>query len=222
MSAGDCRGEPELLAVLKELHIELPTISHGEMHTVEEANKELGRFGTPCVGTKNMFLKSKKGELVLLTAVHTTKTDIHAIEKAAGTKSLRFAPAEILAENLGVVQGCVTPLALVNNLEKRNILVLLDKKLKESLIPFVLHPCRNDKSCLLVFEQLQRFLEKIGYAYKLVDFGAASVDAAVTDSTAAPAAKPKRAAVAAATPAPAPSGETRLGIAARREENFSA
>ncbi|TPP55232.1 proline--tRNA ligase [Leishmania donovani] len=180
MSAKDCRGEPELLALLKELNIELPTISHGEMHTVEEANKELGRFGTPCVGTKNMFLKSRKGELVLLTAVHTTKTDMHAIEKAAGTKNLRFAPAEILSDNLAVVQGCVTPFALINNIEKRNVTVLLDKNLKESPIPFVLHPCRNDKSSLVVFEQLERFLEKLGYAYKL------------------------------------------LGIAAKREENFSA
>ncbi|TPP50565.1 Prolyl-tRNA synthetase, C-terminal family protein [Leishmania donovani] len=178
MSAKDCRGEPELLALLKELNIELPTISHGEMHTVEEANKELGRFGTPCVGTKNMFLKSRKGELVLLTAVHTTKTDMHAIEKAAGTKNLRFAPAEILSDNLAVVQGCVTPFALINNIEKRNVTVLLDKNLKESPIPFVLHPCRNDKSSLVVFEQLERFLEKLGYAYKLVDFGAASADAA--------------------------------------------
>ncbi|AYU78051.1 prolyl-tRNA synthetase, putative [Leishmania donovani] len=227
MSAKDCRGEPELLALLKELNIELPTISHGEMHTVEEANKELGRFGTPCVGTKNMFLKSRKGELVLLTAVHTTKTDMHAIEKAAGTKNLRFAPAEILSDNLAVVQGCVTPFALINNIEKRNVTVLLDKNLKESPIPFVLHPCRNDKSSLVVFEQLERFLEKLGYAYKLVDFGAASADAAVTGGAAAPAPKPKKApadaaAAAAAAPASAQSGETKLGIAAKREENFSA
>ncbi|GET87837.1 prolyl-tRNA synthetase, putative [Leishmania tarentolae] len=236
MSAKDCKGEPELLAVLKELNIDLPTISHGEMHTVEEANRELGRFGTPCMGTKNMFLKSKKGELVLLTAVHTTKTDMRAIEKAAGVKNLRFAPGEILSETLAVVQGCVTPFALINNIKQHNIIVLLDKNLKESPIPFALHPCRNDKSSLIIFEQLERFLEKIGYTYKLVDFGAPSADAAVTGGSAAPAPaapapKPKKVSseaasakrgAAAGAPATAQSGETKLGIAVKREENFSA
>ncbi|KAK7196966.1 Aminoacyl-tRNA editing domain containing protein [Novymonas esmeraldas] len=180
MSVADCRGEAEMLAVVQELQMELPTITHGEMHTVEEANKELDRFGTPCVGTKNMFLKSKKGELLLLTAVHTTKTDMKMIQKAAGTKDLRFAPPDVLSDNLGVVQGSVTPFALINNIDKHNVTVLLDAHLQTSPIPFVLHPCRNDKSCLVTFPQLERYLDKLGYTYKLVDFGAASADTAVT------------------------------------------
>lgn len=170
MSVEDCKGEAELLAVLKELQFDLPTIQHEEKHTVEAANEELARFGTPCIGAKNMFLKSKKGDLVLVTAIHTTKTDMKQVQKAAGTKDLRFAPEEYLRDNLAVVQGSVTPFALVNNLEKRNIMVLLDKNLQTSPVPFVLHPCRNDKSCLVVWDQLTRFLNKIGYAYKVVDF----------------------------------------------------
>ena len=233
MSVENCKGEPELLAVLKELHIELPTIEHEEKHTVVEANKELERFGTPCVGTKNMFLKSKKDELVMVTAIHTTKTDIKQIQQMTGTKSLRFAPEELLSETLKVVQGSVTPFALVNNLDKRNITVLLDKNLKDSPIPFVLHPCRNDKSCLVVWEQLTQFMDKIGYPYTVVDFSSATpaVESSAARSTEVSKREKKTHtdATLGSAPAPAPaaaaataSGETKLGISVKREDNFSA
>ncbi|KPA78611.1 putative mitochondrial bifunctional aminoacyl-tRNA synthetase [Leptomonas pyrrhocoris] len=235
MSVDNCKGEAALLAVLKELHMELPTIQHEEKHTVEAANKELERFGTPCVGTKNMFLKSKKGELVLLNAIHTTKTDMKQVQKAAGTKDLRFAPEECLGENLAVVQGSVTPFALVNNLDKRNITVLLDKNLRDSPIPFVLHPCRNDKSCLVVWDQLIQFMDKIGYPYKVVDFSTETPGVEAAGASATQKAKPEAPKTektkqhtdpapkkAAAAPAAAASGETKLGIAVRREDNFSA
>lgn len=237
MTASDCKGEEELHRILASLSIDLPTIEHEEKHTVEEANMELQRFETPCIGTKNLFLKSKKGDLVLVTALCTTGTGMSRIEVAAGTKDLRFASAEVLAENLGVVKGSVTPFALVNNVEKKNIIVLLDKNMQDSSTPFVLHPCRNDKSCLVTFPQLEAVLQKLEYAYKVVDFDA--VGEKHTDAAApAPKAKPKPAApkanaksaapktgpsaTAAAAAAPQQSGETKLGIATRREDNFSA
>lgn len=221
MTSKDCKGEPQLLAILKELNIELPTIEHEDAFTVEVANKEIERFGTPAIGTKNMFLKSKKGELVLLCALHTTPTDMKRIQMEAGTKDLRFAPEDVLRENLAVVQGSVTPFALVNNLAKRNITILLDKNLMESPVPFVLHPCRNDKSCLVTPAQLVAFLGKVGYAYKVVDFGAAAaVHADPAASKKAPPAGSKKAPVPPPTAAAA-TGETKLGITMIRERNFS-
>nr|CCC94320.1 putative prolyl-tRNA synthetase [Trypanosoma congolense IL3000] len=217
MTASDCRGEAELLRVLQGLGFELPTISHEEKHTVEEANKELGRFGVPCIGTKNLFLKSSKGELVLVTALHNTKTNMKSVQNALKTKDLRFATAELLHEKLGVVQGSVTPFALVNNSAK-DVMVVLDKALVESNLPIVLHPCRNDKSSLITPVQLEGFLKCINFSYTVVDF---------SDST--PAAPPSAEAKE-VKPAPAPrtsdnkgdvKGETKLGIRASRSENFS-
>ncbi|CAM38105.1 putative prolyl-tRNA synthetase [Leishmania braziliensis MHOM/BR/75/M2904] len=223
MSIEDCRGFDEVKALFQELGLDIPILHHDEKATVEEVLDLLKeKMGITAVGTKTLFLKSKKGDLVMATALKSTATELKFIQNVTNTKDLRFASNEVLHECLAVVQGCVTPFPLLNHTENRPITLLLDTSMAHStqLLAFCL--CRNDYTAAITFQQLKMYLEKIGYAYKLVDFGAASADAAVTDSTAAPAAKPKRAAVAAATPAPAPSGETRLGIAARREENFSA
>ncbi|KAH9589336.1 Aminoacyl-tRNA synthetase [Trypanosoma melophagium] len=216
MSASDCRGEAELLEVLRSLEMDLPTISHEEKHTVEEADKELERFGTPCAGTKNMFLKSKKDELVLVTTLSTTKTSMKTVQKAANTKELRFAPEDVLTAKLGVVQGSVTPFALVND-DSKEIKVVLDKALVESPIPVVLHPCRNDKSTLITPKQLCQFFDKIGYTYVVVDFSEenASREAAGKNSPPPPSGGASSNAVNGA------SGETKLGIMATRDENFS-
>ncbi|KEG15144.1 prolyl-tRNA synthetase [Trypanosoma grayi] len=226
MSSSDCKGEAEMLAVLQALHMDLPTISHEDKHTVEEANKELDRFGTPCVGTKNMFLKSKKDELVLVTALHNTKTNMKTVQSALNIKDLRFASDDILRENMGVVKGSVTPLALVNDTSKK-IKVVLDKALIESPIPVVLHPCRNDKSSLITPRQLQDFLTKLEYTFVVVDFAeeAASGQPAPTDNVKAKSAPPKqgtgkKSSATAADTADA-SGETKLGIMVKRDENFS-
>ncbi|CCW64939.1 unnamed protein product [Phytomonas sp. EM1] len=218
MSAADCKGEEELLCVLQSLGYELPTIEHEEKKTVEAANLELPRFGIPCTGTKNMFLKGKKNEFVLVTALHNTTTSIKLIQTLTGIRDLRFAPANDLKENLCVVQGCVTPFALVNNLEKKNIIVLLDKNMMESSIPFVLHPCRNDKSSLVMPYQLEAFLKKIDYPFKVVSF---SEDDSPKEAKPAEVVSPSNA-VAVPIPQAPVVGETRLGISAVREENFSA
>lgn len=227
MSASDCRGEVELLEVFRSLNMDLPTISHEEKHTVEEANKELVRFGTPCVGTKNMFLKSKKDDFVLLSALHTTKTNLKTVQSALNLKDLRFAPEDLLRTHLGVVQGSVTPLALVNNSAK-NIKLVLDKALVDSPIPVVFHPCRNDKSCLITPKQLQDFLEKLEYPFIIVDFTADSAKDAPSDilaKTKAPATQggnlKKQSSQTALQTVSSASGETKLGIMVKREENFS-
>ncbi|CBH16456.1 bifunctional aminoacyl-tRNA synthetase, putative [Trypanosoma brucei gambiense DAL972] len=217
MSASNCRGEAELLQVLQSLGLSLPTISHEEKHTVEEANKELGRFEVPCIGTKNLFLKSSKGELVLVSALHTTKTNMKTVQNAMKTKDLRFASEDLLLEKLGVVQGSVTPFALVNNGAK-DVKVALDKALIDSTLPVVFHPCRNDKSTLITPTQLQDFLQKIDFPYTVVDFSEKATTAPATTDA-------KKTKV-----APGPSvgeakgdtkGETKLGIMASRRDNFS-
>ncbi|EKG02718.1 prolyl-tRNA synthetase, putative,bifunctional aminoacyl-tRNA synthetase, putative [Trypanosoma cruzi] len=228
MSASDCRGESEMLKILRALGMDLPTISHEEKHTVEEANKELGRFGVPCTGTKNMFLKSKKEDLVLVTALHTTRTNMKVIQDALSLKDLRFAPEDVLRTHLGVVQGGVTPLALVNN-ESKNIKLVLDKALVESTVPVVLHPCRNDKSCLMTPKQLQDFLRKLEYPFVVVDFSAEATGGTPSgDNTRAKSStslketgkKTSQPAAAATTVGANVTGETKLGILVKREENF--
>lgn len=61
--------------------------------------------------------------------------------------SLRFADAETLDKVLAVVQGAVSPLAVVNDVEGQATLAL-DKELFE-VSDVLVHPLRNDRSIRL-------------------------------------------------------------------------
>ncbi|KAG5507657.1 hypothetical protein JKF63_06606 [Porcisia hertigi] len=234
MSIEDCRGFDEARALFQELGLDLPILHHDEKNTVEEVLDLLReKMGITAAGTKTLFLKSKKGDLVMATALKSTTTDLKMIQTITKTKDLRFASNEVLHECLAVVQGCVTPFPLINNTEKRPVTLLIDKSLEDTTQPLAFCLCRNDYTVVITFEQLKKYLQKIGYTYKLVDFGAASASAAVLGGGDAPPPKPRQvhadaaavrpaAAAAAAAQTSAQSGETKLGIAVKREENFSA
>eukprot|EP00742_Colponemidia_sp_Colp-10_P011805 GILJ01013180.1.p1 GENE.GILJ01013180.1~~GILJ01013180.1.p1 ORF type:complete len:837 (+),score=181.59 GILJ01013180.1:1-2511(+) len=222
--AAKCRGEEQCMAALKAAGIEAQVFTHPEVTNIEEWTPEVAKFNVPNVRlAKNMYLKGKKGELVLVFALADTKTDLKAVCKVtgAGSGALRFAPAEVLEETLGVVQGAVTPLALVNDANKA-VIVVLDKALStiaaETLV--AVHPCRNDKSVLLTPAQIDAFLKVQGNKVLIVDF-AAEAEAA-----------PASASAASSTPAPkkesAPKekkedikGETKLGLDVKKEEDFA-
>ena len=148
-----------------------PVFTHPALTNMKEGMPELAKFGAAeNVGlAKNMFLKGKKGELVLVLALVDTKTDLKTVGKAIGSASLRFAPAEVLESALGVVQGAVTPLALVNDAAKA-VLVVLDKALLASDKLIAVHPCRNDKSVLLTSGQIEAFIKTRGNTVYVVDF----------------------------------------------------
>lgn len=215
------------MAALKAINVDPAVATHKEVFTVDEWTPIVSEMKLDADIAKNMFLKGKKGELVLVTALASTKTDLKAVGKAVGAASgsLRFAPPETLLEALGVVQGAVTPLALVNDTAKA-VTVVLDANLVASTRPFLVHPCRNDKSMPITSAQLAAFLKHTGHTVKTCNFSEEHSDpAAAAPAAAAAAAKPAAAkpAAAAVSTAPAASkpGETKLGLAAKKEENFS-
>lgn len=223
MSSADCRGEGECQALLESIGVKAPVFDHPAVHTVEEWAPEAAKFGTPAELAKNMFLKGKKGELVLVFALASTKTDLKVVCKATGAASgsLRFAPPETLLESLGVVQGAVTPLALVND-SKKQVIVALDANVLRCKVPLAVHPCRNDKTVLVSADQLQAFFSKTGHTVKVVDFDAeaAAAPPAHADPTAAPAAK-KEAPKKEALKKEDVKGETKLGLQAKKEDDIA-
>ncbi|KPA78610.1 putative mitochondrial prolyl-tRNA synthetase, putative,bifunctional aminoacyl-tRNA synthetase [Leptomonas pyrrhocoris] len=227
MSVEDCKGFDEVKATFQELSQQTPILEHDEKATVDDVLALLKeQKGITAAGTKTLFLKSKKGELVLVTALREVPTDLKVIQGFTNMKDLRFANSEVLHDNLKVVQGCVTPFPLINNLDKRNVTVLFDESITRSPISMAFCMCRNDRTIVVTFEQLKMYMDKIAYPYRMVDFstGTASSPASSPNTKAEKTKQhtdpaPKKAA---AAPAAAASGETKLGIAVRREDNFSA
>ncbi|KAF7114244.1 hypothetical protein RHSIM_RhsimUnG0094500 [Rhododendron simsii] len=154
----------QLLARLKELHIDFTKYDHPVVLTVEAQAKYVkGAL------SKNLFLKDKKHRFYLVSALKDTKVDLKVLSQrlGLGKAGLRMAPEEALPE---VPLGCVTPFALVND-SARHVSLLLDKGFKDCESCFF-HPLSNDASISLNALDLDKFLKSLGKDPSYVDLEA--------------------------------------------------
>jgi prolyl-tRNA synthetase len=214
-------GEAQCLALLAKVTGAAPEVhEHAVVTTVDAWAPIVAALPTPALCAKNMFLKGKKGEQVLVFALATTKTDMGLVQAAAGSNNLRFAPEELLTATLGVAQGAVTPLALVNDAKKAITAVCIDSNVVAAELPLAVHPCRNDRTVLVTAAQLQAYFAALDITPKIVDFSAAPAP----KPAAAPAGPAQPKAAKAAKPAKEPKanvkGETKLGVDVKKADNF--
>ncbi len=157
---------------LSELGISHQTYAHKAAFTVEEQMEAIGQLKG--AKTKNLFLRDKKHGFFLVTASHNAKTDTKTIAsklKLSGA-NLRFADAATLNRVLGVAQGSVGPLALLNDNDKE-VTFVLDAALVESKI-INSHPLCNDRTTAVASNDMLRFAEATGHPPVILDFSAAA------------------------------------------------
>ena len=160
---------PDPLAeVFCRLGIETVTYSHPPVFTVEEG-KDFKHL-IPGGHTKNLFLKDKKEQLWLITALWDTQIDLKGLPEKIGCGRISFGSAERLLDALGVTPGSVTPLAVIND-TSRKVRPVLDARLM-ACETVNCHPLLNDKTTCLSPKDLVRFMEDLGYSPLIVDFGA--------------------------------------------------
>ncbi len=157
-----------LFARLEALGIETRSVAHPPVFTVEEAKRLRGEL--PGAHIKNLFLKDKKGRMVLVTCLEDRKIDLKTLSDALGTKRFSFASAERLMTYLGVTPGSVTPFAPIND-EAGVVEVVLDAALQVHG-PVNAHPLVNDRTTAIAPEDLVRFLEATGHPPRFLDFDA--------------------------------------------------
>lgn len=83
---------------------------------------------------------------------------------------LRFGEADTLVENLGVVQGHVSPFALMNDTALQVNVALDARLLAEGADPLYFHPLTNEASVAIKAADFVKFLNATGHAYTVVDF----------------------------------------------------
>ena len=159
-----------LINKLEELGISYKVFQHEPVFTVEEGLHLHDIIpGGHC---KNLFLKDKKGELWLISAIESTKIDLKRIEPLIASARLSFASPERLDEYLKVKPGSVTPFALLHD-QYNKINVILDENLfKEEFVNF--HPLHNHESLMLTPNDLVLFIKSVGYQPKIVDLSGKS------------------------------------------------
>ncbi|SFF04972.1 Ala-tRNA(Pro) hydrolase [Aureimonas phyllosphaerae] len=166
VSMSDARAE--LAAIFNRLGIQPVEIEHPPVHTVEEALPFWNSLDG--VHTKNLLLKGAKGGLWLVCVPTDRRLDLKALAAHLGAKKFSFASADTLMESLGVVQGSVSPLALVNDKSGAVQLVLAKDMLAHRRI--TVHPLVNTATMSLASGDLLRVVEATGHKPEMIDFDA--------------------------------------------------
>ncbi|GJL96227.1 MAG: DNA-binding protein [Hyphobacterium sp.] len=162
----------ELFAFLDELDIAHSTLDHAPVFTVDEG--QAIKKNLPGGHTKNLFLKDKKGHLVLVSALGDTPVRVNRLHRLIGCQRLSFAKENDLLEALGVRPGSVTALALINDPDARVTFVLDAELLATDPVNF--HPLLNDATTAISRDDLLKFAQATGHDPLIVDFAALAAD----------------------------------------------
>ena len=181
------------------LSIPWEALEHESVQTIEAGLKGVGPL--EALFAKNLFVRDKKAGLFLLTVPHDRKVDLKNLPQLLGRSgaNFRFADTTLLKDKLGVLQGAVSPLAVMNDMDASVTLVLDQELMAASKVG--LHPLQNDITCAISPSDLRRFVEAHDHKPVVVDFG----NAVIGDIAAAPlASHPKKQAIARAVLIPHP------------------
>lgn len=149
----------DLMARLSELGINVSTVEHPPVFTVDEARALRGDL--PGGHTKNLFLKDKKGGLWLVVCLEDRRVDLKALRKRLGAPQLSFGKPDLLIEVLGIEPGSVTPFSLMNDTEGR-VTAVFDQGMLE-LAPLNFHPLKNDATSQISPDDLLNFARATGH-----------------------------------------------------------
>jgi len=124
----------QVLSALEAQGVVHETSVHEPLYTVEQAKRIV--YEKPGAHTKNLFLRNKKGRMLLLVVEQDYRVDLRGLRDRLQIPGghFAFASTQRLAHYLGVVPGSVSPLAM--------------------------HPCRNTHSTRLRVADLRRVLSE--------------------------------------------------------------
>ena len=148
--------ESDIYSILEAKGISYEVVEHQAVFTVEEAKQlELPPLG---VFVKNLFLcDDKKRSFYLVTMPFEAHVNLKDLSERIHSRRLRFANANLLPAVLGVQEGSVTPLGILND-EQRGVELVFEASLEHEVIG--IHPLVNsatvflstDDLCMLVAE----------------------------------------------------------------------
>lgn len=157
----------DLFTLFDHLGLTVTTFEHEAVFTVEES--EGVKDHMPGGHTKNLFLKDKKGALILISALAETRIALKHLHKALGCGRLSFGSAALLEETLRVAPGSVTAFALINDPGARVRFIIDAALMAHDRINF--HPLENTATTAISPDDFMTFARACGHAPEVFDFG---------------------------------------------------
>lgn len=149
----------EVYLKLKELNIEYLKIDHIPIYTIDEANG-LDIENKEYIA-KNLFLRDdKKRNYYLLVVKSNKKIDLNDLKNKINSRRLSFASEIDLEKYLKLKKGSVTPLGVLNDVERKVKIIIDEDILKEEIVG--VHPNDNDATVFMKTKDLIRIIELNG------------------------------------------------------------
>lgn len=158
-----------LLAQLDGWGIGYRLHTHVPLRTVEDAKAVEDQFLAPgerALRLKNLYLRDRKKRNYLVSLEQDRAIDLKALGAELGVGGLSFGSTERLLENLGIRPGAVSPLAMINGVQK-GVTFFLDAQAQDADV-ICMHPLVNDRTVVMARDALLAFFEKIGVDVKYV------------------------------------------------------
>ena len=149
----------EVYLKLKELNIEYLKIDHIPIYTIDEANN-LDIENKEYIA-KNLFVRDdKKRNYYLLVVKSNKKIDLNDLKNKINSRRLSFASEIDLEKYLKLKKGSVTPLGVLNDVERKVKIIIDEDILKEEIVG--VHPNDNDATVFMKTKDLIRLIELNG------------------------------------------------------------
>ena len=133
-------------------------LEHEAVFNMEDMDKAgITAKGDVC---KNLFLRDKNGKKhYLVVCPEEAQVDLADIGTQLMSTKLSFASAERLEKYLNVVQGCVSPLGVIND-ANHEVVVAFDKKLQGGRMG--IHPNDNTATVWVQTAELEKAIKALG------------------------------------------------------------
>ena len=143
---------------LQERGIEYECVEHPASYNMEEMSHITLPY--PEADAKNLFVRDdKKRNYYLITVKGDKRVDLKEFRRQHALRALSFASAEDLLAVLGLIPGAVSPLGILNDIERR-VHVYLDREFAGSKIG--VHPNDNTATVWLQADDLLALLKQHG------------------------------------------------------------
>ena len=157
----------EIYDYLTKKNISFEITEHKAVFTMEEAAQI--DIPYPDSDAKNLSLcDDKKRNYYLVTVKGDKKTDLKAFREKFNTRSLKFASADDMKKIIDITPGSVTPLALLNDDEKK-VRLFLDSSFIENPEIIGVHPNDNTATIWLKTSDLIDVIRTHGNDVTLFD-----------------------------------------------------
>ncbi len=147
------------IAWLEAKGLEYEIMEHDAVFTMEDMDAcGITAKGDVC---KNLFLRDQKGKKhYLVVCPEEAHVDLTSLTTQLRSTKLSFASAERLEKYLNVVQGCVSPLGVINDAQ-HEVVVAFDQKLQKSN-RMGIHPNDNTATVWVQTTALKKAIESMG------------------------------------------------------------